>query len=353
MTVVPAAWTSWALSRVDSDPAGLAEQVLARTGLPDTPEGREIVELHLATLDVSLDLGCTDLLVPQLRWELTRRPQVTSAPRVVPVHDAVHATLAERLDELTLAAVVRHVGAAEAAARALESRSWSLRGRGGLSGLTAPVQTYLGHAVAGHQQRAIEHVLTLVADGSSVADVLLEVLAPAQLELGRLWERGVVSVAQEHVATAVTQVTMSALQPLFLEQPRLDRTLVAATPPGDRHEIGLRVVTDLLQLRGWDTQYVGASCPVADLVEAVVTAGATLLLLGASMPAHLPGLRAAVEHVRADPRCQGVAVLVGGEPFRHAPGLGEWVGADLVATDAREALEAAAGLLALQEATGV
>jgi methanogenic corrinoid protein MtbC1 len=63
------------------------------------------------------------------------------------------------------------------------------------------------------------------------------------------------------------------------------------------------------------------------------------------MTAHVPGLRRAVASLRADPRCAGVTVMVGGEPFRHAPALGEWVGADLVAEDGPQAVRAAALLV--------
>jgi methanogenic corrinoid protein MtbC1 len=345
-------WTSWALNRLDLDPAGLGARVLARTGLPDTAPAREVVDLHLATLDVSLDVGSPDLLVPQLRWELARWHQVASGPRLASVWQAVHSVLAEQLDELTLAAVVRHVNAADGSAASQESRTWATRGRAGLSGLTGPVQTFLGHAVAGRHRSAVEHVLVLLERGWTVSEVLLDVLAPAQYELGRLWERGVVDVAQEHVATAVTQIAMSALYPRLFDAPRLRSTLVAATPPGDTHEVGLRMVTDLLQLRGWDTRYVGASCPVDDVLDTVASSGATLLLLGASMTCHLPALRAAVEQVRSDPRCDGVTVMVGGDPFRHAPSLVEWIGADLVATTALEAVAAAEGLVVPVEVTG-
>jgi methanogenic corrinoid protein MtbC1 len=349
----PAGWTSWALSRLDLGPAALAERVLHLSRLPDTPEGREVVDLHLASLDVSLDVGSPDLLVPQLRWEIARWHQVCNGPRAASVWQAVHSLLADSLDELTLAAVVRHVGAADATATAEESRVWAQRGRGGLSGLTGHVQTYLGHAVAGRHEQAIEHVLGLVDQGTPVSEVLTEVVASAQHELGRLWERGVVNVAQEHIATAVTQITLSSLHPRLCDAPRLGTTLVAATTPGDQHEVGLRIATDLLHLRGWDTRYVGASCPVEDVIDAVVRSEATLLLLGASMTSHLPGLQRAVESVRADPRCDGVTVMVGGDPFRHAPTLVEWVGADLVATSGAEAVAAADGLVPAHEATGV
>ncbi len=343
---MPVGWTSWALTRLDLGPAQLVEEVVRRCGLPSTPEAREVVELHLATLDVSLDVGSPALLVPQLRWELTRWPQVAPGPRWTSVSEAVVEVLTDRLDELTCSAVVRHLDAAEAGADSDEGRAWAQRGRAGLTALTGPVQAYLGHAVAGRHDRAIDHLLRLADRGMPVGDLLMDVIAPAQQELGRLWERGVLDVAQEHVATSVTQVTMSSLHLRLVGEPRAGSTLVAATPPGDTHEVGLRIVTDLLRLHGWDTVWLGTSCPVPDVLDAVASSGASLLLLGASMTLHLPGLREAVEQVRADPRCDDVRVMVGGEPFRHAPTLGAWVGADLVATTATEAVEAAEGLLA-------
>ena len=347
-------WTSWALNHLDLGPHDLAECVLRRSGLPDSLSAREVVELHLAALDVSLDVGSPDLLVPQLRWEVSRWHQVTVGPRVASLWHVVRGLLAERLDELTLSAVVRHVGAADSSAASAESRSWALRGRGGLSCLTGHVQTYLGHAVAGRHEQAVQHVLGLVDRGTPVSEVLVDVITPAQYELGRLWERGVLNVAQEHIATAVTQATLSSLCSRLLTSPRPGRTLVAATAPGDTHEIGLRVVTDLLQLDGWDTKYVGSSCPTSDVIDVAARSGATLLLLGASMTTHLPALRRAVDEVRADARLDGVRVMVGGDPFRHAPMLRDWVGADLVATTADEAVELAGGLVgSAQETSGV
>ncbi len=347
-------WTSWAMGRLDLAPADLTDRVLRLTGLPETLEGREIVDLHLCALDVSLDVGSPELLVPQLAWELNRWPQVSGGPDGSRVWGAVRFVLGEHLDELTLLAVVRHVERADALAAGQAARQRDERAGGGLTGLvgmSGDVGGYLAHAVAGRDGPAVDHVLRLAETGWSAPDVLLRVLGPAQDELGRLWERGVLSVAQEHMATAVTHLAMYALYPRLVPEERLGLTLVAATPPGDRHTVGLRMVTDLLRHRGWDAEYVGASCPVADLVEAAVEADASLLLLGGSMTCHLPGLREAVGVVRADRRADAMTVMVGGAPFRDAPVLGDWVGADLAVGDAAAALEAAERLLAPEGAS--
>ena len=244
-------WTSWALGRLEElAPPALADLVRRRAGLPDTTEAREVVGLHLAALDVSLDLGSPDLFVHQLRWELTRWPHV--APGSPSVAAALRSVLEERLDELTLAAVVRHVGAAESGAATLEGRAWADRGWHGLSGLTPLGQTHLGLALAGRHDEAATHVAGLVADGTPVPEVLLEVIVPAQREVGRLWERGALTAAQEREATAVTRTTLSTLSAITSPAGRSGRgpVLVAASAPGDLHDLGPRIVAGLLQARG-------------------------------------------------------------------------------------------------------
>jgi methanogenic corrinoid protein MtbC1 len=336
------------LARLDLDRHQVAERLVRRAGLPDTPEGREVVDLHLCALDVSLEIGDPALLAPQLHWEASRWPQVAAGPGAGRVWAALRHVLADHLDELTLLTVVRHVEAADAEAAASALRAAGRGGRDGLAGLSPDAQVYLGHALAGRDRDAVSHVLALADAGWSVPEVMLGVLAPAPVEVGRLWERGAITVAHEHVATAVAHLVLYSLYPRLSLGVRLGRTAVAATVPGDRHSFGLRLVSDLLQHRGWDVQYVGTACPVPDLVEAAVEAGATLVLLGASMTCHLPVLRTAVRQVRSDPRTAGTAILVGGAPFRQVTELAEWSGADLAAGDAVEAVSAAMALVDLE-----
>ena len=340
-------WTSEALSRLGLAPPEVAERVVRLTGVPDTPTAREIVELDLCALDVSLEVGLPELLAPQLSWEVHRWAQVSAEEVTSRPWGAVRFVLGEHLDELTLLSVLRHVEMADDLAATLVGHDLGNGVRGGLAGLPREVQEYLGHAVSGEDLAAVDHVLRLADSGWSVPELLLGLIVPAQEELGRLWERGALSVAQEHMATAITHLAMYSLHPRLYEAPRLGCTLVAATVPEDRHSVGLRVVSDLLQRRGWEVHYVGLSCPMADVIDAVVDSGASLLLLGCSMTCHLPSLRRAVDEVRADPRCDGVRVVVGGRPFNQVPELGTWVGSDLAAGHAIEVLEATDDLLAL------
>ena len=181
--------------------------------------------------------------------------------------------------------------------------------------------------------------------GTDLATVLIDVLEPAQKEIGRRWQEGEISVAQEHLCTSVTQQVMSELYPyLFTGVPRRHR-LVAAQAPGSLHEVGLRMVVDLLEHEGWETTYLGEGNTPDEVVEALVTRHADVLAISASMPGQVRGVVALVTAVRSDPRTAAVKVVVGGRPFLVDPGLVAEVGADGSAADARETVELCARIV--------
>jgi len=172
------------------------------------------------------------------------------------------------------------------------------------------------------------------------------VFRPAQLEIGRLWHIGSITVAQEHYATAVTQLVMAQLYKYIFEpqRPRLG-TLVAACVGGELHDMGLRMITDLLEMDGWRTHFLGASTPTQSLTDAVSRHEADVLILSAAMASRVPDVAALIERLRADVRTARVPVVVGGYAFDVAPSLSVAVGADAYAADAAAASATALGLM--------
>ena len=82
-----------------------------------------------------------------------------------------------------------------------------------------------------------------------------------------------ISVAEEHFCTAATQWIMAGLYRRAFHRTQGKRRLVGACVSGEPHEIGTRMVCDVLQLEGWDTYYFGANTPNADVVRFVLDSG--------------------------------------------------------------------------------
>jgi methanogenic corrinoid protein MtbC1 len=205
--------------------------------------------------------------------------------------------------------------------------------------------SYLVAAIAGDGETAARLVLDAVDGGVAVPDIYAFVLQPAQLELGRLWQFRAITVGQEHLATGVTEATISRLHPRFAAVPRRGRTLLSACVGGEQHSMGIRMVTDFFALDGWGTYYLGANTPRASVVALLQDTNADVLALSVTMSSNLEPLAKLIDAVRGDPKTARTPVLVGGYPFNLTHRLWQKVGADAYAPDARTALQAAARLV--------
>ena len=175
--------------------------------------------------------------------------------------------------------------------------------------------------------------------GLDLGDLYIEVFQPAMREVGRLWQENEVTVADEHLATAITQAAMArAFEQAYSGEASGRPSLIAACADLERHEVGLRMICDLLDVRGWETTYLGATVPIDSLVTMTARKRPEVVALSVAIAPHLPRLRLMIEQIRAlvpDPPL----ILVGGRPFLADPALAGRLGADLTAPDARSAVE--------------
>jgi len=198
---------------------------------------------------------------------------------------------------------------------------------------------YLEAVLDGRREGAEKVILGAADAGLSIRDVYEHVLQPAQIELGRMWHAGEIGVADEHFGSSVTQSIMSILRRRFPKQPRKGRLVVATAVAGDPHEIGVRMVADFFEMDGWDSIYLGANMPSADIVDVVRDRKASLLTASASTLLHLRAVGELIEQVRAEGSCAKTKIIVGGLPFLSAPDLWTELGADGSAPSAAAAVE--------------
>jgi len=197
---------------------------------------------------------------------------------------------------------------------------------------------YLAALLRGSRGDALKAVLEAMEGGTSLREIYRHVFEPVQQEIGRLWQVNRLTVAQEHFCTAATQHIMTRLYGTMFSGEKHERRAVGMCVGGELHEIGLRIVTDLLELEGWQTWYLGASVPPASAVQFCIERKADVLLISATLPPHLPAVAELVALVRARPELAHVRVIVGGGAFRSAPSIWRTIGADGYAANADDCL---------------
>jgi hypothetical protein len=107
------------------------------------------------------------------------------------------------------------------------------------------------------------------------------VIGGALREVGEQWERGELGVEQEHRASFVLAGALDELRPPPVQQGPL---ALLACPPGEWHDLPLRLVRLLTEWSGWRTELLGAQTPWSALRRAVDAGQPAAVLLSARSP---------------------------------------------------------------------
>ncbi|WP_307832572.1 cobalamin B12-binding domain-containing protein [Planomonospora sp. ID91781] len=197
---------------------------------------------------------------------------------------------------------------------------------------------YLALIGGGDEYAAVDLALELLDGGVPAEELLLGLVAPAQRRVGELWAADAWSVAREHAATAISERVVAAVAARARSGPRPARgRITVACADGEYHALPTRLLAEVLRLRGWHVDFLGASVPGPHLITHLHQAGPDAVALSCTLPTRLPRAHATITACRA----AGVPVLAGGRGFGADGRFARLLGADAWAP----AADAAADLL--------
>jgi DNA-binding transcriptional MerR regulator len=142
--------------------------------------------------------------------------------------------------------------------------------------------TALAEALDRFDEAAAQVELDGLLAGWSPDGVLRDVLLPLLAGLGRRWERGEISIGQEHFASGFIG---GRLRGMALGWDRgLGPLALLACAPGERHELGLLCCGIALHRRGWRVCCLGADAPVAAIADAAARVSPVQIVVAALRP---------------------------------------------------------------------
>jgi methanogenic corrinoid protein MtbC1 len=195
--------------------------------------------------------------------------------------------------------------------------------------------------LAGNQRDALSVVSECLDKGRSLVEVEQHVIAPALYDIGEKWQANQVTVAQEHMATAIVQSVMTVGLLRSPPPTAIDKRVLLACVEGNNHAVGLRMVADAFLLSGWEVQYLGANMPTRALLQQVIEWKPDLVGLSVSFPQQLPVVKAVIAGLTEHLGHARPAVIVGGLAINRFNQLVDAVGADASSANAQAAVDSA------------
>lgn len=172
---------------------------------------------------------------------------------------------------------------------------------------------YLELLLKSDTKAALQKINTTAKSGVSFENIYIDVLQETMEDVGNMWHKNQITVDKEHYCTTTTQMAMSQFYTEIFSKPRNGYKLLSCCVGSELHEMGIRMVSDLFELNGWDSIYLGAAVPKEALLHAIEENKPDLVALSVTMPLHLPICYEMVNAIRE--KYKDIKLAVGGRAF--------------------------------------
>jgi methanogenic corrinoid protein MtbC1 len=286
---------------------------------------REDFGYHIAFLASAIEFGSPAAFEEYILWTTGVLDARGIGPGIVRKSiDQVALVLEPQLDANARQVVDAFIGAARCAIAGYLVPSAEPAGGDPAHGV------FLHAILSGERRAAVSVVREWLASGRTIEDVYVNLVQEALARIGRLWEANRISVADEHLATAIVQYVLAQLYEQLPSCPVRRGNMVVTGVEGEFHQVGAHIVADLLEADGWNVHFLGANVPAAGILHQVKAHEARVVGISATMLVSLPAVRRLIADLTRV-IVPAPYVIVGGAAFRSADTAWRDVGADAFA----------------------
>ena len=147
----------------------------------------------------------------------------------------------------------------------------------------------------------------------SLKDLYEEVFKVALYEVGRLWETNQITVATEHLATAITEGILNELFELIIPKKKYNKKVVAACVEKEQHQVGIKMVADVFEMKGWESFFLGTGIPTSELMKFIREIQPDILAISLSVYFNFANLLKMLELLRNE--FPDLQIIIGGQAF--------------------------------------
>ncbi len=171
--------------------------------------------------------------------------------------------------------------------------------------------------VAGSEEEAANFILKALINGTDLVKIFDDMISPAMRQVGEMWLRGELSVAQEHLATRAAHSAVNKLR-AAAPVPRITGELAfCAALEGDYHELPTHLAQITIESRGWEVMNFGANTPLFSLGEEVIYHSPEAICISVSFLGDLDRLSRDYKLFREQVAKLGIPVIIGGRIFEN------------------------------------
>jgi len=289
---------------------------------------------HLSFLFSALSTATIDIFSDYVHWlKKVMLDRKLSLQHSIDAFTLLKHTISNRLDNKDLSLAIRML---DEGLKILTSNA-PMRSQVDLDAKHVSIYAadYTQALIDGNKKQAETIALQSLTQSLNLIDMEVGIIQPAMIEIGLLWQQNKLTVAQEHLATAISQnVLARAFAKAEFSDP-IEKKIICACVEGNHHGLGLRMISDAYEVSGWDVSFLGTDTPNRSIISQVDKEKPDALALSVSMPHQILGLKELLIQLRADMGGHLPIIILGGRAINNYQQLAFQLKADNCYLDAK------------------
>lgn len=174
---------------------------------------------------------------------------------------------------------------------------------------------FTNYLISGNHKKCSEIANNYFKENDYTFLLLYENLLKSSLyKIGELWENNIISVATEHMASAIVENILNEFYDKIVSRKKIEKRVIVACTEKEYHQIGIKMVSDFFELNGWNSYFYGAGFSTDDLISKIRIIHPDIIALSLSIQVHLLNLEKMIDKIRQE--FPDLPILIGGQAFR-------------------------------------
>ncbi len=195
---------------------------------------------------------------------------------------------------------------------------------------------FLQYLLNGYKNKARDLILNMYNNGIDIEWIYFNILEVALKEVGVLWEVGEIDVWNEHYISENILDIMRELKSYEKINDNKELSILCLTAGSEQHNIGIKMIADLLEVSGIKVIYLGSNLPTLSIINAIKSENPKYIAISATISNNIESAKNVIKAIRTTFKNKAPLIIVGGMAFSNIQDVCKETDADFYCKDLEE-----------------
>lgn len=164
------------------------------------------------------------------------------------------------------------------------------------------------------------------------------IILPSLYTVGNKWANADISVGEEHSATSICQRVMSNYYPRIIKHINKKQKILVTTSPNELHEVGARMLSDMLELNGYDVTFLASNTTIQEKLETIEEEDIDYIIISTTMVSNIVKTKEIVSKIKEKFKLNSPKIIIGGQAYLTDNNTNNFIEADYLLHNVDELL---------------